>query len=793
MNPFEDFELSNEETPPVFIPNVKKYNSGQEKLINAPFDKTIVGVAGAGTGKTTTIIARAVNVLKHFKTGNLILITFTRLAAQDLQTKIEKEVDAETARRVIVGTFHSIISKVIRKQAMNVGLSPDYTIIDDASSKSMYRMSTQQLAQDDREFLMRFFSQIYKPTKRDLNKYHVQKADLDYLPDDHPLIEYCKDKSQFSFDKKYLTMIESSISYLINTATGEELQTGRFSDSTVKRIYQPFIGKRYYVDYDWRKGDYFGEYELNKNFADKLVNIFYKVFLQSLKLSQTTSTLNYDQILFLGYLMGIKDDGKSLLDDYKKQTAYVIVDEYQDTNYLQDQFINSITNNNLTVVGDIDQAIYEFRGGSTSLIANRAITALNDDPTTVINLTENYRSIQQILDVANTVIKHNQTGRQTRKDLVAVRDKDINNEVFDTDKQKYYGAKLIHTLNAQDEADVVISRIQFLHDEYHVPYNKIAVLIRSRLVLPSLKKEMMSLKLPINDTTHYADIMDSETMTDILDFLKILTNPKDIYAFMAILDKPKKNIGPQKLELIRNLAAKNGMSEVEFVLSDKLIAVKEAGQKVVYQKLLDFSNVYRQTLSSDLNALVYDGDESHLVNKVKEILDETGYLDWMKNQKTTAARRMEDLNIIYGIIHDFEQDYQKENSNYTLIDLTKAFLAQSQDFVKVNDDDGVNIATVHGAKGLEWDHVILAGLDQGIFPMEKDLSNNLESERRLMYVAITRAKDSFMATTARFRLDHQEYKPSMFAEEMKENDNLIENNSYELEQKIEYGMLERDD
>ena len=274
-------------------PKKKQYNVGQTAIINAPMDKPIIGVAGAGTGKTTTIIARAANVLKHFKSGQLILITFTRLAAQDLRDRIAQAVDADTASRVVVGTFHSVISKVLREHALDVGLDPDYTIIDESSSKSMYRLALDNIAKDDREFILRYFGNSYKPTKRELAKAGGNENDPE-------LVKNCLAKSKGSVDSKWMTLLVNSISHLINTATGTELRSGHFNQETIARIYQPFVGRPYFLDGDWRNEQEIPPLAQNEAFAGKIVNILYKTFLSSVRLSQTTSTVNYDQILFLG-------------------------------------------------------------------------------------------------------------------------------------------------------------------------------------------------------------------------------------------------------------------------------------------------------------------------------------------------------------------------------------------------------------------------------------------------------------------------------------------------------------
>lgn len=696
-------------------------NTQQQALVDAPFDHEIVGIAGAGTGKTTTIMARAARFLKEKKAGRLLLVTFTRLAAREMQERLAKEVDDDEMRRVEVGTFHSIIARLIRQNATVIGIDRDFTILDSRSAVTLYKQSISMLDRDDLKFLKKKFG---KKTKRKIKN---EQGKVETIVD-------------YNIGNKEYGVIASSCSKLINVARITELDSGLFEADTIRRVGENvsrYLNPRYEgLDY---------------------VNILYKIFLRSIKLAIEADTMSYDQILFFGYLMTKKSaqTGKSVLNSENSPFAYVIVDEYQDTSPLQDFFVNSITNGNLTVVGDIDQAIYEFRGGTTKLLEERARKARETDPNSVINLTYNYRSYQPILDAANSVIGHNQSGQDVRKPLSTLKNLD----------SQFDGVTHVHAFNESKEAEDVFKRIRFLHNEKGIPYSKMAVLVRSRMALAPFSAKVKSQKkdknyIPFNDMTNFSDVLESDNMNDVLNYLTVLTTPKNGFAFEAILDRPKRGIGPVAINLLKKLSKENHQSLVQFVLSDNIDQLSKIGQKSLETKIRSFTAVYRDLIKQSFNA----ANGKLLKPAVSMILQRSGYLAWINGLNDKDKNRQGgNLEQIKTILDQFEDDYrQQRGTDYNLFDIVNAFLTEVKDMAKSRyDKDGVVINTIHGVKGLEYDEVFLIGANYTI--MERN--GNEEEERRLMYVALTRAKRGLVVYSTDRRLGQAD-EPSTFVKEM---------------------------
>lgn len=455
-------------------------------------------------------------------------------------------------------------------------------------------------------------------------------------------------------------------------------------------------------------------------------------------LGRQTNTITYDQILFIGYLMTQTD----ILNAFKDSIVHMIVDEYQDTNLLQDAFVRHIGGDHLTIVGDIDQAIYEFRGGKAELLEEHSREG------TVINLTLNYRSHQQILDAGNAVIDYNESGRGIRKPLRAFRNND----------GSFGGLLALKSDDDHKEADIVIQRIQFLHSQ-GVAYKDIAILVRSRMAIPAINQALGKTKIPVNDTTQFADFMKSDVMTDTLNFIKIFTNPKDIYAFMAVLDRPKRGIGPKAVQTLQLNAAEHGLSVIEYLLSDHIKTLTTG----LRNKVSDFVTVY-ETLT--------DEEHQHMAfpDMVDFLLTQTGYKAWaaaLKNSDKYDAN----FTILEGMVEEFDKEYAKSHENYTLFDIANAFTFEMTGSIRQEDIEGVNIATIHGSKGLEWSHVFVLGMENELFPGTRLVDQaDMESERRLMYVAATRAKDSLWLCGSRHRIAYPngELSPSQFLQEIGE-------------------------
>ncbi len=680
---------------------VSEYNKGQQALIDAPADRKAIGVAGAGTGKTTTILARTKRILTENKTGNVLLITFTRAAANDMKTRLDMELNPrpfddmpENAlpfqdenpfidmRRIMSGTFHSVIGTFIRRYAVEVGLSPNFSVIDENSTDIMYQTLIQS------------------------NPLHMQMLEKWALQSD--------DKK---LGKKHFKLASSTASAIVNMATPAELKDGNFSEDTLYHLMKTHR-------------------TITKENVNEVARFVYTLFKESIKDGKRTNTITYDQILFIGYLMAEAD----MLSAERQTFIHTIVDEYQDTNPLQDAFIRYFAGNRLTIVGDVDQSIYGFRGGRPTLILDHAKEA------DVYNLTVNYRSGQNILDVANRIIHYNKVGSAIRKDLEAGRE------------NPYSGiANLTIAEDDRIETEQIIRDIELFHSR-GTKWSDMAILIRSRMTLPEISKELRRANIPMFDTTKYADFMKSDVMVDTLNFLKVFVNPKDIYAFLGVIDRPKQGIGPTTLAKLQEYADKKQVGIVEYLLSKDVSNLTPALKKKVEKFVTTYESVFQRQ----------DNNYIDLEGLVGFIFKSFGYETWLMGLKNSDRYRR-DLITLKGVIKNFEEDYCKEHKNPTMFDIANAFVFDmSSVAVREEDKDGVCITTIHNAKGLEWEHVFLVGLEQENFPGNNmEDTEDMESERRLAYVAFTRAKNTLhvFASKERVCFTGQKLTPSSFIKE----------------------------
>lgn len=641
------------------------YNPEQQALIDASLDSKVVGLAIAGSGKSTTMLGRTQRILKEYATGRILLISFTRMSANDLRQKLASLLSDNDLRRVEVGTFHSVIGKMIRQNAVEIGLQPNVSIIDENSTTTMYRSIVEN------------------------NPEYVKIAQDWFITPTHPKLL-----------KRDFTKIASTVSTLVNTAYPEELESGEFSRDTMLRI--------------WKTDTK----QLSEANMDDVMNMLHSVFIESLRVSRETNTLTYDHILFLGYLMA----KSNMLDSYSSRLAHVIVDEYQDTNALQDAFVRAIAPNKLTIVGDLDQSIYEFRGGRTELMETHA------DEGMVRNLTYNYRSYQPILDLGNNIIAYNETGRKYRKPMRAAKRVDGD----------YGGITYVQSPKDAVESEFVINKIKYLIRQGVKP-SEIAILVRSRMAITSINLALQKEKIVVNDTTKFADFMNSDVMVDTLNFIKIFTNPKDVFAFMSVLDRPKKGIGPKAMDTLIQKAEEYNVGIIEFLLSEYVTELTPG----LRNKVQSFIDVYGEITNPQVQL-----DFPSMVNF---LLEKTGYLEWIHSLKNNETH-LRNLQILDSVVSDFVEEYQQEHSSYSLYDIANAFTFEMSSSIKQQDSEGIVIATIHGAKGLEWDHVFILGMEQENFPGKITDEADLESERRLMYVAITRARKSLTVCQSLHRI-----------------------------------------
>lgn len=665
-----------------------EFNTEQDRLIHAPVDQLSVGAAAAGSGKTTTLVGRASYLLTTYDQGNLVIISFTRQASEDLRQKLEQSLTEDQMKRVITGTYHSVMARFLRLKAIQVGLQPNFTIVDESSAVTLYSRLLQDYAEAH--------------------------------PDFQGIIAQWFQTSLDKLTRTEIRIIAGAISFMVNNATPEDLLTGEFHGGSLYARSMARIKhfSRFHAYPEW----------------EKAMGHLYALFKDSIKKAREMNVVTYDLILFLGFLMG----KHHLLDSFQQGLLHVIVDEFQDTNYLQERWAQALSGGRLTVIGDVDQSIYSFRGGRPEIMDSYT----RHYP--VYPLSTNYRSLQPILDIGNGVIAANNEGSAARSPMKAAR-----HLTGSLTALKWY-----HTPNDQAEANHILRLIDTLHAN-GVAYKEMAILVRSRLALPVLNKALKTRQVPVNDTTKMADFMTSEVVVDLMNFIKIFTNPKDIYAFISTLDRPKRGIGPVALTKIEHVAQANHQSVMEFICSDNLTQLTAGLQK----KVKAYHEVYTTLMAKNKEMTLYDA--------VTYLLEATGYQAWAEGL-ADSARYLALIDQFKELVYTFMTRYEEEMGDqpYTLFDSANRFVLDALAMTRKESPDGVTLSTIHGAKGLEWKTVFLVGCEDHVFPLLPN--SNTEDERRMMYVATTRARDMLFYYTTSHRVAvnaSDDLTPSQFMKE----------------------------
>ena len=408
------------------------------------------------------------------------------------------------------------------------------------------------------------------------------------------------------------------------------------------------------------------------------------------------NSVDFDDLLLLP--IRLFRENPDILNRYQERFKYVLIDEYQDTNEAQYNLTKMISEKyrNITCVGDDSQSIYSFRGANYKNILN--FEKDYKDAKTIL-LEENYRSTKNILNAANSIIKNNK----------ARKDKNLWTSNPEGEKIKYYRA-----YNERDEAQYAIRKIK----EYvarGVEYQDIAILYRTNAQSRILEEEMLKENLPYRVVGSFYFYSRKE-IKDLIAYLRLIHNTKDNVSLLRVINTPKRGIG---LKTIENLTAKADLENKS--IYDIIDSGKELGFKEIIEKLREIK------------------DDLTLTELIDKVLDASGIRSELENEKTLEAEvRLENLEEFKSITKSFEE---REG----LVSLEEFLLEISliSDVEEYKDDiNRISLMTVHSVKGLEFDYVFVVGMEEGIFPHMNSLMENseLEEERRLCYVAVTRAK-----------------------------------------------------
>ena len=480
---------------------------------------------------------------------------------------------------------------------------------------------------------------------------------------------------------------------------------------------------------------------------EKVVLKVYEIYQRTLK---QNNSVDFDDLLVLPIKLFKKFP--DVLDKYQERFKYILIDEYQDTNKAQYVLTKLISAKyrNICVVGDVDQSIYGFRGANYRNILNfekdykDAIT---------IKLEQNYRSTNNILEAANSVIRNN---------------KERKSKNLWSDKGKGEKITYFRAFNERDEAFYVIREIKKLLAK-GIKYEDIAVLYRTNAQSRIMEEELLKENLPYRVVGSFYFYSRKE-IKDLIAYLRLIYNDKDDISLLRVINTPKRGIGNKTISNLVNMANIENKSIYEVISS---------GKELEFKKVIE-----------DLKEISKNITLTELVDK---ILDVSGIREEYKNEKSLEADiRLENLEEFKSITKSFEEQYGLVSLEDFLLEISLV-----SDVNEYKDDKNrISLMTVHSVKGLEFDYVFVIGLEEGIFPHINSLldNNEIEEERRLMYVAITRARKKLYLVNTRMRTLYgreQANPTSRFLNEI--DDHLIEKNFTEEEKKEKKEFFHEED
>ncbi|MCC9882144.1 UvrD-helicase domain-containing protein, partial [Streptococcus agalactiae] len=475
------------------------------------------------------------------------------------------------------------------------------------------------------------------------------------------------------------------------------------------------------------KNDLLDEIAYEKQAGDMYTQVIakcYKAYQEELRRSEA---MDFDDLIMM--TLRLFDQNKDVLAYYQQRYQYIHVDEYQDTNHAQYQLVKLLASRfkNICVVGDADQSIYGWRGADMQNILDFE----KDYPQAkVVLLEENYRSTKKILQAANNVINHNKNRRP--KKLWTQND--------EGEQIVYHRAN-----NEQEEAVFVASTIDNIVREQGKNFKDFAVLYRTNAQSRTIEEALLKSNIPytmVGGTKFYS----RKEIRDVIAYLNILANTSDNISFERIVNEPKRGVGPGTLEKIRSFAYEQNMSLLDASSNVMMSPLKGKAAQAVW----DLANLIL-TLRSKLDSLT--------VTEITEnLLDKTGYLEALQVQNTLESQaRIENIEEFLSVTKNFDDNPEITVEGETGLDRLSRFL---NDLALIADTDDsatetaeVTLMTLHAAKGLEFPVVFLIGMEEGVFPLSRAIedADELEEERRLAYVGITRAEQILFLTNANTR------------------------------------------
>ena len=665
-------------------------------------------MAGAGSGKTRVLTHRMAYILseKDVNPWNILAITFTNKAAKEMKERVSALVGPD-ANDMWVSTFHSMCVRILRREAEAIGFTRSFTIADPSEQQTLIKRIIKELNLD---------------------------------------------KDKFSY----------------------KMLLGRISDAKNNLM----------LPDDYRQ-----------NYSGYIEDVVADVYERYQKGLQAAQSFDFDDLIM--YTVKLFDQQPDILKYYQQKFHYIHVDEYQDTNEAQYKLVKHLGDyfHNVCVVGDADQSIYGWRGANMENILNFEKDYPNS---TTILLEQNYRSTKNILQAANNVINKN----TYRKDKTLWTDNDKGELI------SYYRAQ-----NERDESNYVIGKIKTAIKDQNLSYGDFAILYRTNAQSRVMEENLVKANMPYR-IVGGLKFYDRKEIKDILAYLRLLANPSDNLSFTRIINVPKRGIGPGTLDKLNTFASQQGISllQAASLVDHSPITGKGATNLKAFGKMM--ANLQAQRAFLPIQDLV------------EEVLEKTGYLKDLENQKTLEAdARIDNIHEFISVTQEFDKrweaereereqaaqiaaqeeadrpaDLQEANLNQTdanqenaplnpdgtfnLFDLegiqaeldsvmdtnpaeddalmgfiTDLSLVSDLDNQQLDQQGELTLMTLHAAKGLEFPVVFIIGMEEGMFPLARAAKeeSELEEERRLAYVGITRAEQKLYLTNSLSRLLYGKY------------------------------------
>ena len=622
-------------------------------------------IAGAGSGKTRVLTYKIAYLLQQgMKPWSIMALTFTNKAAREMKERIGRLVGDDLAQHLYMGTFHSIFSRILRAEAEHIGFNNNFTIYDEADSRSLIKAIVKEMGLDDKS---------YKPAAV------------------HAKISMAKNN------------LVSAESYASDAAIYEQN----------KRAQMPEVGK---------------------------------IFLAYVQRCKQANAMDFDDLLVLTHQLFREHE--EIRQKYAARFDYILVDEYQDTNHVQMSIVMQLCKEKLRVcaVGDDSQSIYSFRGANIDNILNYQNQLKG---TRLFKLEQNYRSTQTIVKAANSLIKNNRN--QIKKDVYS---------------ENAVGEKLQYkpAYSDKEEAVIVAKDIKRIKCQDNCEYHDFAILYRTNAQSRSFEEEFRRQGIPYRIYGGLSFYQRKE-IKDIIAYFRLVANPDDEEAIKRIINYPARGIGATTVMKIADCAHQNQVSFWEVIGEPAHYGLNV--NKGTLTKLDNFRLLISSFIERSHTTDVYELGDA--------IIKESGISqDIMSGRDADDLARQENLEEFLSAMSAFVEERREEGrmDEAFLTDyLQDVALLTDADSEGAKDEPRVSLMTVHAAKGLEFATVFIVGLEENIFPSPLAAMSvrELEEERRLLYVAITRAEKHCILTNAknRFRYGKMEFdNPSRFIDEI---------------------------